>query len=228
MISHYALLKVLSNGKYHSGAALGKQFGISRAAVWKIIQKIELTSGLTVFAVKGKGYKLQNPVELLDKDIITTHLNETTLNHLSFLEVFFDIDSTNKYLNNKSIEGAASGFVVLAEQQTKGLGRRGRTWVSPFGGNLYLSILWRTLHAPAQLGCLSLIIAVAIVRVLQKIGIKDAGVKWPNDIYCQNKKLAGILLEMRGESSGPSVIVIGVGINISMPLNNNASIKNND
>jgi len=118
--------------------------------------------------------------------------------------------------------------VVLAEHQTKGQGRRGRVWVSPFGGNLYLSLFWRFQNGPAQLGCLGLVIAVAIVRVLHRMGISDAGVKWPNDIYWHDKKLAGILLEMRGESSGPSAVVIGIGANIAMPINDKESIDKID
>lgn len=211
------LLKVLADGKYHSGTELGRTFGISRAAIGKTINKIEQNYGLTVFAVKGKGYRLQQPLELLDENIIQLKLTQQTSKLLSQFEIFFDIDSTNRYLNNKSIDGASSGYLVLAEQQTKGIGRRGRNWVSPFGSNLALSLLWRFQIGAAQLGCLSLFIAVAIVRALQKAGIKDAGVKWPNDIYWENKKLAGILLEMRGELSGPSAVVIGVGLNLSLP-----------
>lgn len=211
------LLKVLADGKYHSGTDLGHQFGVSRAAIGKTIQKIEQNYDLNVFAVKGKGYRLQQALELLDENIIRQKLLDQASKQLSQLEIFFDIDSTNRYLNNKSIEGASSGYLVLAEQQTKGIGRRGREWISPFGSNLYLSLLWRFQYGAAQLGCLSLFIAVAIVRALQKAGVKDAGVKWPNDIYWKNKKLAGILLEMRGELTGPSAVVIGIGLNINMP-----------
>ena len=216
MISQQALLNVLADGKYHSGTDLGVIFGVSRAAVGKAIQKIELNYGLSVFAVKGKGYRLQQPLDLLDEKVIRQKLTDQTSNQLSQFEIFFDIDSTNRYLNNKSIDGAASGYLVLAEQQTKGKGRRGRPWVSPFASNLYVSLLWRFQYGPSHLGCLSLFIAVAIVRALNKAGAKDVGVKWPNDIYWKNKKLAGILLEMRGEFSGPSAVVIGVGINIAM------------
>jgi len=220
MVSTQSLLTILSDRKYHSGAELGRFFNVSRAAIWKVIQKIELNYSLTVFAVKGKGYRLQQPLDLLDKESITKNLSKKTLNQLNQLEVFVDIDSTNSYLNAKSFDGAPSGYVVLAEQQKKGQGRRGRTWVSPFACNLTLSILWRFQFGPAQLGCLSLFIAVAIVRALNKLGINDVGVKWPNDIYWQNKKLAGILLEMRGEANGPSAVVIGVGLNMAMRSNN--------
>lgn len=227
MVSLHSLLKLLSDGKYHSGAAMGEHFGVSRAAIWKVIQKIEESFELSIYAVKGKGYKLQSAVELLDKNVIINKLNKKTQTQMPQLDVLFDIDSTNKYLTNKSLDAAASGYVVLAEQQSNGQGRRGRTWYSPFGSNLYLSLLWRYPFGPAQLGCLSLFIAVAIVRALKKFGIDDVGVKWPNDIYWKNKKLAGILLEMRGEANGPSAIVIGVGINISMKSANSSETEKN-
>lgn len=220
MLSIHTILQILADGKYHSGTDLGVIFGVSRAAVGKAIQKIELNYGLSVFAVKGKGYRLQQPLDLLDEKVIRQKLTEQTSSQLSQFEIFFDIDSTNHYLNNKSVDGAASGYLVLAEQQTSGKGRQGRTWVSPFASNLYLSLLWRFQYGPAHLGCLSLFIAVAIVRALNKAGAKDVGVKWPNDIYWNNKKLAGILLEMRGEFSGPSAVVIGVGVNIAMSTAN--------
>lgn len=228
MISIQALLQILADGKYHSGAEIGRQFGVSRAAIWKVIHKIENDLGLTVFAVRGKGYRLQLPLELLDKNSILNRLSDSTSSQLTQFDILFDVDSTNTYLNNKSFDAAPSGYLVLAEHQTKGQGRRGRTWVSPFGGNLYLSLLWRFQNGPAQLGCLGLVIAVALVRVLHRMGITDAGVKWPNDIYWHDKKLAGILLEMRGESSGPSAVVIGVGANIAMPINDNDSIDKID
>lgn len=228
MVTPQNLLQVLADGKYHSGSDLGEVFGVSRAAIWKIIQKIENTLGLTIFAVKGKGYRLQQPLELLDQNIIINNLSETTSSQLKQLEILFEVDSTNQYLNSKSLDGAQTASVVLAEHQTNGQGRRGRTWVSPFGGNLYMSLLWRFPQGPAQLGCLGLVIAVAIVRVLHQMGIKDAGVKWPNDIHWHDKKLAGILLEMRGESSGPSAVVIGIGANIAMPINNTDPIDKID
>ena len=224
MISQQALLNILADGKYHSGTDLGVAFGVSRAAIGKTIKKIEMNYGLSVFAVKGKGYRLQQPLELLDEKVIRQKLKGQTFKQLSQFEIFFEIDSTNRYLNNKSVDGAASGYLVLAEQQTHGQGRRGRPWVSSFGSNLTLSLLWRFQCGPAQLGCLSLFMAVAIVRALKQVGVNDAGVKWPNDIVWKNKKLAGILLEMRAELSGPSAVVIGVGLNLSMP----SEVKNID
>jgi BirA family biotin operon repressor/biotin-[acetyl-CoA-carboxylase] ligase len=110
-----------------------------------------------------------------------------------------------------------SGRVCLAEYQTAGKGRRGRTWVSPFGHNIYLSILWCYQDGPAAIAGLSLAVGVAVVRALQQMGVKDVGLKWPNDIYWQGRKLAGILIEVSGESSGPCHAVIGLGMNLYLP-----------
>ena len=104
--------------------------------------------------------------------------------------------------------------MCLDEQQRAGRGRRGRTWISPFGGNLYLSLLWRFSSGAAQIAGLSLAIAVAVSRALHEVGLGTAGVKWPNDIVISGRKLAGILLEMAGEASGPCLVVIGVGLNM--------------
>jgi len=214
------LLKILSDGKYHSGEELGQQFSVSRAAIWKAIQKIEQQYAVNIYAVKGKGYRLPGELDLLDKESIMSSLSNSTLNKLHELEILHAVDSTNHYLNNKSVDGASSGYIVLAEQQSKGQGRRGKAWISPFASNVYLSLLWRFPFGPAQLSCLSLFIAVAVVRSLKRLGLDDVGVKWPNDIYYKNKKIAGILLEMRGDLSGPCAVVIGVGVNVSMPKNN--------
>lgn len=218
MVSVQALLQILADGKYHSGVALGKQLGVSRAAIWKLVQKVEANYALSIFAVRGKGYRLAQPLQLLDKQLIQSQLSAKTIKKYSCLEILFDIDSTNYYLTVKSLEGAATGYVVLAEQQSKGQGRRGRKWVSPFGSNLYLSLLWRFQLSPAQLGCLSLFVGVAVVRVLRNLGAKEVGIKWPNDIYYQDKKVGGILLEMRAEANGPSNVVIGLGLNVNMSL----------
>jgi len=225
MSSYEKILVTLADGKYHSGQELGELLGISRAAVWKGIQKLSNDYGIEIFSVKGKGYRFAKPVELLDAKLIRASLPATIANQVTQIDVFKSIDSTNQYLMEKSLGKSASGTVVLAETQTAGRGRRGKKWVSPFGRNLYLSVMWRFTQGPAQLACLSLVIAVAIVRVLHQMGIVEAGVKWPNDIYWRDKKLAGILLEMRGESDGPSVVVAGVGINVAMPLDEGQAIE---
>lgn len=218
MTDKFQLLDMLADGRFHSGEALGQQLGISRTAVWKVLQTYtEL--GLEVQAVPGRGYRLARPVELLDKSVILDAINEPAKTLVSTLEVHRDIESTNRYLLDKINTGVSSGVVCLAERQQAGRGRRGRHWVSPFGSNLYLSVLWKFDMAPSALSGLSLAIGTAIIRVLRDNGITSAGLKWPNDIVVNGQKLAGILVEMTGESAGPCHVVTGIGININMPEN---------
>ncbi|HSJ49279.1 MAG TPA: biotin--[acetyl-CoA-carboxylase] ligase, partial [Gammaproteobacteria bacterium] len=107
--------------------------------------------------------------------------------------------------------------VCLAERQTRGKGRRGRNWVSPYGTNLYLSLSWRFESGLSALAGLSLVVGISLIRALQQLGVEGAGLKWPNDIYLQGAKLAGVLIEVSGESAGPCSAVIGIGVNVAMP-----------
>jgi len=186
---------------------------VSRSAVWKALQQLQELD-IDVHAVQGKGYRLAEPLELLDSQRIESLLSEKTRGSLRSLDVLFDVDSTNAWLLRQAQRHAVA---CLAERQHSGRGRRGRDWISPFAANLYLSLGWQFETSTNSLGSMSLVAGVAILRRLQALGIKDLGLKWPNDIYCQGRKLGGILIEMRGESGGPSELVIGVGINIHMP-----------
>ncbi len=128
----------------------------------------------------------------------------------------WEVDSTNKYLLDLARDDQEGGTICLAERQIQGRGRRGRQWISPLGGNIYLSVLWKLPFGPAQLSGLSLAIATSVVDTLHNIGLKDVGVKWPNDIVWRERKLAGILLEIGGESAGPSFVIVGLGLNIQL------------
>lgn len=216
MQQRYPLLRILADGQFHSGVALGAALGMGRSAVWKHLQALAEWD-IDLHAVPGKGYRLARPVDLLDHDLICNALPPTAASALSGLEIHQDIDSTNRHLMNKARLGAPSGQVCLAERQQAGRGRRGRAWVSPFGANIYLSLLWRFTLTAESLTGLGLAIGVAVNRALHETGLTDAGLKWPNDILWQNRKLAGILLEMSGEMSGPCAVVIGVGLNVRMP-----------
>ena len=212
------LLIQLADGQFHSGTALGRQAGRTRTAVWKSIQILK-QNGLPIYSVRGKGYRLAEPVELLSRSKILAELDSigdknVATKYLQQLDVFYDIESTNAYLLNIAKEDDYSARACLAEQQNAGRGRRGRRWVSPFGGNIYLSLLWRFTAGASQLGGLSLAIAVAVIRALRAIGFDDARVKWPNDILISGQKLAGILLELSGEAAGPCAVVIGIGLNV--------------
>ena len=136
---------------------------------------------------------------------------------LAGLETFLTIDSTNQYLMQHHAPEVQAPWVVLAERQSVGRGRRGRTWQSPFAGNIYLSLLWRFSQVNANFIGLSLVIGVAVCRLLARLDIAQLGLKWPNDVLCQGKKLCGILIEMRGETNGPYDAVIGIGLNLNMP-----------
>ena len=210
------LLSLLADGQFHSGTALSHALSVSRSAVWKQLQSLEAW-GLEVVAVSGKGYKLQQPMQLLDSGQIHAALTPKVAALLQGLEIHDVLTSTNSYLLDFARQQSASAWVCLAEYQTAGKGRRGRTWVSPFGHNIYMSLLWRFQDGPAAISGLSLAIGVAVVRALRQAGITEAGLKWPNDIYWRGRKLAGILIEVSGESSGPCHAVIGLGLNLYLP-----------
>ena len=214
-LSH-ALLSTLADGRFHSGTELGEITGRTRAAVWKAIRNLQ-HSGLEIYSVRGKGYRLAEPLELLDRDIILNAMAQAARSQLKVLEVQPQIDSTNAYLLEIAKQSDVSGYACLAEQQLAGRGRRGRQWVSPPGGNIYLSLLWRFSHGVAQLGGLSLAVGVAVARALEAVGLSEARLKWPNDVLVEERKLAGILLEMSGEAAGPCAVVIGIGLNVRTP-----------
>ncbi len=210
------ILNALKDGKFHSGESLGELLGVSRTAVWKQLQQLE-EIGLQVESVKGTGYRVVNGIDLLVKDDITVHLRDRNRNEPRSIELFQSLGSTNKYLREQAEKSDCSGSVVLAERQTSGRGRRGKAWVSPFAANIYMSILWDFEQGAQALEGLSLAVGVAVRRALIEVGLEDVRLKWPNDIYIGNKKLGGILLEMIGDPAGHCSVVIGVGINVSMP-----------
>jgi BirA family biotin operon repressor/biotin-[acetyl-CoA-carboxylase] ligase len=210
------ILILLADGEFHSGTELAVALGISRSAVWRQLNGLaEL--GLQHSAVSGKGYRLERSLELLLAAKINAVISDQAGALISSLEIHDQIDSTNRYLVERSQNNALSGAVCLAEYQTAGKGRRGRQWVSPYGCNIYLSILWRFQQGPAAISGLSLAIGVAVIRALKQHKIHDIGLKWPNDIYSQGKKLGGILVEVSGETDGPCSAVIGLGLNLFLP-----------
>ena len=211
-----SLLQSLADGRFHSGEALGARLGISRAGVWKQIRCLRAL-GLTIHSVRGRGHRLVHPIELLSGEIIQSRIAEGARALLADIDVISEVDSTNTLLKTRAAQGAASGLVCLAECQRAGRGRRGRAWVSPFGSNLYLSLLWRFSAGPAALAGLSLVVGVALARALEQCTGQAVGLKWPNDIVWQGRKLAGILIEIAGETAGPAHAVIGVGVNVQMP-----------
>lgn len=213
----YRVIQVLADGHFHSGEALAKALGVSRAAVWKQMRRLE-EAGLDIHAVRGRGYRLVTPFEPLHANTIRGHLGEAVSQRVSSLEVHHEVDSTNDYLKRMGLpEDSQRINVCLAEWQRAGRGRRGRNWVSPYGANLYLSLACALGEGVLRSGGLSLAVAIAVHRTLRGLGIDGLGLKWPNDIFFHGRKLAGILLDLSGESGGNYQIVVGVGINLRMP-----------
>lgn len=211
------LVALLADGEFHSGEQLGEALGMSRAAINKHIQTLK-SWGLDVYTVTGKGYSLPAPVQLLDEATILSHL------HQPDLAVIPVIDSTNQYLLDR-MDQLVSGYACIAEYQQAGRGRRGRKWFSPFGANLYLSMYWRLEQGPAAAMGLSLVIGIVMAEVLQSLGAPDVRVKWPNDLYLNDRKLAGILVELTGKTGDAAQIVMGAGVNLVMRTENASEIN---
>ncbi len=220
MSLQHALIDILADGQFHSGNELGERLNVSRSAVWKALQHLR-DFDVDIHAVHGRGYRLAEPLELLDSERIHSALNQQTQAQLQSLDILFDVDSTNAWLLKAPQRHAV---VCLAERQHAGRGRRGRDWLAPFATNLTLSLGWRFELDITALSSFSLICGVAVVRALEGFGVSGLGLKWPNDIMCQNKKLGGILIEMRGESGGPCELVIGVGLNMRVSADQAATI----
>ena len=202
------LISILADGEFHSGEQLGGALGMSRAAINKHIQTVR-DWGVDIFTVPGKGYSLPHPIQLLDEARIHSMLPAGRVNVLPV------IDSTNQYLLDR-IGELSSGDACVAEYQQAGRGRRGRKWFSPFGSNLYLSMYWKLDQGPAAAMGLSLVIGIVMAEVLQRLGAEDVRVKWPNDLYLKDRKLAGILVELTGKTGDAAQLVIGAGINLKM------------
>ena len=217
------ILDILKDGEFHSGETLGEKVGCSRTAVWKHLQTLE-AMGLLIETTKGTGYRIVGGVDLLDGQAITGALAVAAKPHLSKINIFQTIDSTNTYARELAEKNSVSGLVILAEQQTGGRGRRGKSWVSPFAANIYLSIVWDFEQGAEALEGLSLAVGVAVRRALIAHGVQGVKLKWPNDIYVEQKKLGGILLEMIGDPAGHCSVVIGVGLNVSMPVSQASAI----
>jgi len=212
-----ALLEYLADGRFHSGAILAQSLGVSRMAIWKQVQTLR-DYGLDIFSVKRKGYRLAQPIDLLDLTRIKQSIDTTTQSRITTMEIAFIAESTNRYLMDKLPHENIHGHVVLAEYQSAGKGSKdNRIWVSPLGGGIYLSIGWHFDVYPNSFTALSLATGVAVVRALQQCGVEGLGLKWPNDIVSKGSKLGGILIESRGITKGHCDIVIGIGINVRIP-----------
>ena len=207
------VLNLLADGEVHSGESLGAALGVSRAAVWKQLQKLE-PYGLALETVKGRGYRLRGGLSLLSREKILSALAEPEL--LRELLVCDEVDSTNARILDLLEQGRGHSVAMLAEQQTAGRGRRGRTWVSPFAGGIHLSLGWQFSGGVQLLEGLSLAVGVALARALAKFEVPDVRLKWPNDVWCGGRKLAGVLLELSGDLTDRCAVVVGIGLNVNL------------
>ncbi|MDH3311140.1 MAG: bifunctional biotin--[acetyl-CoA-carboxylase] ligase/biotin operon repressor BirA [Gammaproteobacteria bacterium] len=213
MTTRTEILRMLSDGAFHSGTDLGKKLGITRAAVCKNIHHLA-QSGLEVHRVTGRGYKLEAPFTLLDRARLLKLLGNRAVEIRDRLHLVDEVDSTNRYLDSL-ITGRPNidGATCVTECQSGGRGRRGRSWVSTPYCNLMLSMAWQFPGGPGLVSGLSLAAGVVVVRALQEYGVSGVGLKWPNDVISDNRKLAGLLVDVQGEASGPTRVILGLGVN---------------
>lgn len=211
-----SLIDLLSDGEFHSGEQLGRALGISRAAVWKQIEGLR-RKGVGIEVVSGKGYRLQGIMEPWDGAILRSLLSSEAAVLLGTLEVRKTTGSTNDDAADLLRQGQAGAVVCLAEEQTAGRGRRGREWFSPWGRNFYGSIGWVFAEGLPVLEGLSLAVGVALVRALRRYGVEGVALKWPNDLEVEGAKLGGVLIEVQAEAGGHCQVIIGMGLNLSLP-----------
>ena len=212
-----ALLQLLADGAFHSGEQIGERLGISRAAVSQQLKGLRQL-GLEIFSVSGRGHALARPLELLDQSYLQQQVGAAPVHCVAV------VDSTNDYMMGHLAEWR-KGECLLAESQTAGRGRRGRQWVSPFAGQMILSLYWRLEQGLGAAMGLSLVVGVALAETLEAEGYGQIGLKWPNDLYAGGQKLAGILVEMSAIAGGSCHIVIGVGLNLAMTLQQGNTIS---
>ncbi len=206
----FRALRLLADGRFHSGERMARALERSRAAVSDALKGADAL-GVEVFSVPGKGYRLADPVEFLDAHAIVAGLGAAASRiRLTLLD---EVDSTSTRLASLAQAGAPSGTCVAAEWQRAGRGRRGRAWQAGLGASLTFSLLWRFEQGPGHLAGLSLAVAVAAARALERAGVTGVGVKWPNDLVHDWRKLGGILVETSGEMLGPTAAIVGIGIN---------------
>ncbi len=222
----FVLLRLLADAEFHSGEALSERLDVSRGTVWNLVHELR-EAGTEIFSVTGRGYKLAQPMSMLDADRITQALSGTAAKLR--LELVDTIESTNSALMRRAAEQLAAaeplhGCCLVAEWQTGGRGRRGRAWHAGIGSSLTFSLLWRFEQGALHLSALSLAVGVALVRALRQLGVENVRLKWPNDVIHLHHKLAGVLIELEGDVLGPSVAIIGVGVNIRLPQTLRANI----
>jgi BirA family biotin operon repressor/biotin-[acetyl-CoA-carboxylase] ligase len=209
----HRVLRRLADGEFHSGETIARELGVSRGSVWQAVRELA-AADLDIYKVRGRGYRLREALSLLDANAIRRHLGPHAARFA--LEVVDSTGSTNTAALQRALAGAPDGTVIAAEWQSAGRGRQGRAWHAGLGGALTFSLVRRFSQGAGFLSGLSLAVGVAIARACERLGVADAMLKWPNDVLWHGRKLAGILIEMQGDALGPSLAVIGVGVNVRL------------
>ncbi len=211
------LITLLADGEYHSGVALGQRLSVTRSAIWKMINTQFPALGINVERHQHYGYRIPGGIEFLTQDKITAAMHDKQRAACPPIEIHMTIDSTNTYLLQRIKQQPATAHICLAEQQTQGHGRRGRQWHTGFARNIALSCLWHFPQGAQALTGLSLVVGLIVIDALQRLGIQQLQLKWPNDIMWQQRKLAGIGIESSIDNLGVCYAVIGIGLNMQLP-----------
>ena len=209
----FPILRRLSDGKFHSGEALAREFDLSRSSIFNALAEAE-AMGLRLHAVRGRGYRLPEPVDWLNAAAVAEHLGPAAGAYA--IHLHDSLNSTNTALMAAATAGAADGTLFCCEHQQSGKGRRGRQWHSVIGGSLTFSVLWRFDSGLQSLAGLSLVVGLAIARAVNRHSRHPARLKWPNDVLVDYRKLAGILVEVQGDMHGAALAVVGVGLNVRL------------
>jgi BirA family biotin operon repressor/biotin-[acetyl-CoA-carboxylase] ligase len=210
----FSLLRRLADGEIHSGEALAADSGISRARVSQLLKEAD-AAGLRLERRPGRGYRLHDALPFLEQSAIVAALGarEQALT----IEVADTLDSTSSELARRAGRRDIDRHLLAAEWQTAGRGRRGRGWSAVLGGSLTFSLGWRFERGAGHLSALPLAVGVALTRALEAAGIAGVQLKWPNDLIHGEAKLGGILVELSGDALGPSLAIVGVGLNVRLP-----------
>lgn len=215
------LFAQLSDGQFHSGEALAAELSVTRGAVWKAARALR-DLGATIHAVRNRGYRLPSAagtlhgLHPLEASQIRASLSDLARQHVQRLDTAWTVGSTNTVLMERANPPVGASEALLAEYQTAGRGRRGRSWIAPPGGAICLSLSWVFREVPRDLGALGLVVGVCALRTLMSLGVKTVQLKWPNDLLVEDRKLGGILIELRAESAGPACVIIGIGLNVAL------------
>ena len=198
---------------YVSGQELCRKLGVSRTAVWKNIRSLQ-EDGYEIEAVTNRGYRLAGVPDTIAEEEVASRLQTERMGRQ--IRYFSRIDSTNQYAKRIAEEGAPDGTLIIADEQTAGKGRSGRTWVTPPAEAIAFTLLLRPKLSPDRISMVTLVMGLAVTNAVNSLYDVSAGIKWPNDVVIKGRKLCGILTEMSAEVRQVNYIVIGVGINANL------------